>query len=117
RDVHLNYHLLKRGKGYYMKEVFGAYHIHQGGVFSLKSKEEKVKIAYLVYRDLFIKNKNDKLLNTIYTSSLKNVIKAKKRNKDLVFNINKLYLELLYATRSVAKFKSNFKFILKIYFQ
>lgn len=36
RDIHLFYHLLKEGKGYYFKEVFGVYNIHEGGINSLK---------------------------------------------------------------------------------
>jgi len=58
RDVHLNYHLLKRGKGYYMKEVFGVYHIHQGGVFSAESNKNNVKNGYLVYKEIYLNDKN-----------------------------------------------------------
>ena len=58
RDVHLNYHLLKRGKGYYMKEVFGAYHIHDGGTFSAESTKNNVKNGYLVYKEIYLNDKN-----------------------------------------------------------
>src|SRR5690554_5550369 len=58
RDVHLNYHLLKRGKGYYMKEVFGIYHVHDGGVFSAESNKNNVKNGYLVYKEIYLNDKN-----------------------------------------------------------
>lgn len=53
RDVHLNYHLLKNGQGYYFKEVFGVYRIHEGGVHSLIGETNQHLTYYTVYKELF----------------------------------------------------------------
>lgn len=59
RDVHLNYHLLKQGKGYCFPWDGAVYRRHDGGVFSLKNNEYKSDIAYIIYRELWIKNQED----------------------------------------------------------
>lgn len=59
RDVHLVYHLLKVGNGYYFKEVFGLYNIHSGGVFSLKSHTNKLISHYYLYKELYSINKDE----------------------------------------------------------
>ena len=59
RDVHLAYHLLKHGKGYYFKEVFGVYRIHDAGFFSRKSYPEMISLHYNLYRELFLVNRDD----------------------------------------------------------
>src|SRR5690625_1029092 len=59
RDVHLVYTLLRKGKGYYMKEVLGVYREHKGGVFSSLSYNYKLNLSYLVYSELYRKNKDD----------------------------------------------------------
>src|SRR5690606_13074597 len=53
RDVHLYHQLLKKGNGYYFSEVFGVYHVHSGGIHSLKSKESKITNSYLVFKELY----------------------------------------------------------------
>lgn len=115
RDVHLNYHLLKNGKGYYMKEVFGVYHIHQGGIFSLKSKQEKIKYGYLVYKELLIENKNDEYLYKKYISFLKKMIQGRVYQEYINLSRKKLNLELLFSSRDFNQFKCNLKFIIKNY--
>ena len=59
RDVHLIYHLLKQGKGYYFKQVFGIYRIHGTGIFSQRTYPEMITDHYGLYRELFLVNKDD----------------------------------------------------------
>lgn len=63
RDVHLYHQLLTKGNGFYFTEVFGVYHIHPGGIHSLKSKEVKIENAYLVFKELYEAKKD------VYTKS------------------------------------------------
>lgn len=58
RDVHLFYHLLKKGKGFYFTEVFGVHRIHTGGVHSMIGKRKRIIGAYLIYKELHDKNKD-----------------------------------------------------------
>ncbi len=83
KDVHLNYHLLKRGKGYYMKEVFGVYHIHEGGVFSNNSRDAINIDNYIVIKDLYLKDKKSPLLRQRFKKSIHRIIHDKlyKNNK------------------------------------
>lgn len=59
RDVHLFYHLLKKGKGFYFTEVFGVYRMHTGGVHSMVDSKKLVVGAYKIYKELYDKNKDD----------------------------------------------------------
>ena len=76
RDVHLNYHLLKKGKGYYFKESFGVYNIHEGGIFSLKSKRKKIIDHFFLYQELYEENK-DEFLRRKYFIILQKVLRLK----------------------------------------
>lgn len=38
RDVHLFYHILKNGLGFYMTDILGIYRIHARGIFSTKMR-------------------------------------------------------------------------------
>lgn len=58
-DVHLFYHLLRSGKGYYMKQVLGIYNKHAGGVYSLKSRQDKILSHYNLYKDLYDKSPDE----------------------------------------------------------
>lgn len=53
RDVHLFYNLLKWGNGIYLSDYLGVYNLHVGGIFSLKSSEQKVIDNYNCYKELF----------------------------------------------------------------
>jgi glycosyltransferase involved in cell wall biosynthesis len=58
RDIHLFYHLLSTGKGYYFSEVFGCYNIHPGGVNSMQQGKTNANAAYNSYKELH-KHNND----------------------------------------------------------
>lgn len=108
RDVHLFYHLLKEGKGYYMKQVFGKYHVHQGGIFSERNEEDKYKIYYKVYGELYQKNKNDLLLQNKYYNILSNIEKNK-------FEFMKP-LNLYFEKWKISNSKKDFKKLVKSLF-
>lgn len=59
RDVHLFYHLLKKGKGFYFTEVFGVHRIHDGGIHSMVDKKKLTIGAYNIYNELYIKNRDE----------------------------------------------------------
>lgn len=58
-DVHLNYQLLKKGKGFYMSEILGTYRIHGGGVFSSLGHQQRLLGYYKVYRELYEHHPDD----------------------------------------------------------
>src|SRR5690606_22606518 len=60
RDIHLFYHILKRGKGFYFTEIFGTYNIHEGGVFSQQRKSVQNFINhYFIYKELYLVNRDE----------------------------------------------------------
>lgn len=59
RDVHLIYHTLKTGKGYYFTEVMGTYRIHKGGIFSMRNKDSKLIKHYQIYKELYLVNHDE----------------------------------------------------------
>lgn len=100
RDVHLYYHLLKEGKGYYMKEVLGVYRIHRGGIFSEISEKEKSKIYFKVYGELYKSNRSDLLLKKKYIRILQNIGK----DKSDIISPFALYVEIFKLTRKKKDF-------------
>lgn len=68
-DFHLFYHLLKEGKGYYFKEVFGVYNYHKGGVYGLRSTSEKSFFRYHNYKELYEVNQ-DEYMRWMYSGEL-----------------------------------------------
>lgn len=61
RDVHLFFHLLMHGDGYYMKEVFGVQVRHSGGIFSLKADWENLLTHYEVYKEIYFNTKREEI--------------------------------------------------------
>lgn len=59
RDINLFYHILREGKGYYFQHVMGVYHVHEGGVNSMKAGEVNSKAFYHVYKELYEVNKDE----------------------------------------------------------
>lgn len=53
RDVHLVYHALKNGKGYFMPEVMATYRVHEGGVWSEQDANKKNEVTYGLYKELY----------------------------------------------------------------
>jgi hypothetical protein len=115
RDVHIIYHLLKLGKGYYMKDIFGVYRIHDGGVFSSLSNKNQLKNFYLIYRELYFKNKSDKHLKRKVNLYLKENIINKNYVQFSDLNKAQMLSELIINSESVRKFKLNIKLALKSY--
>jgi len=65
RDVHLIYHLLKHGDGYYIDQVLGVYRVHSGGIFSAKPYIEQLRKHCALYKELFELN-NDEFSRKMY---------------------------------------------------
>ena len=59
RDVHVNYHLIKQKKGYYLKEVLGVYNKHDGGINSPLPDAIKLRTRLNVNSELYEHNKED----------------------------------------------------------
>lgn len=58
RDVHVYYHLVRNGRGYYFCEELGVYRVHRGGVHSLASRTQRKNAAYDLYRELHGRNRD-----------------------------------------------------------
>jgi glycosyltransferase involved in cell wall biosynthesis len=114
KDVHLNYHLLKRGKGYYMKEVFGVYHIHQGGVFSSTDTDNRINNAYLIYHEISMLNRTDKLAKNKRNNYGKSVLRRKGYREDRRLMPFKLLMEQFLNMKSVYDLKTNIKLTLQV---
>lgn len=69
RDVHVAYHLIKNGRGYYHNIVFGIYRIHQGGVFSAISKIDNAAYHLKLYEELHEFN-HDEFTRKMYLKAI-----------------------------------------------
>jgi glycosyltransferase involved in cell wall biosynthesis len=113
RDIHLFYHLLKVGKGFYLTEVLGVYNIHSGGVNSMQQGLVNNTASYNCYKELFNKN-NDEFTRKRYFFSILNFLNYSIYN---FFEGNtiklkfKLYLESIILIRKL----SEVKFILSVF--
>lgn len=105
KDFHLNYELLKKGKGYYMKEIFGVYHVHDGGIFSQLSQQKRYLNYFNVYEEMYKKNPTDELIKKKYYNVLKTIIK----NEYSIKTPFRIYLEMYNISGSRKDFKKMVK--------
>lgn len=101
RDVHLFYHLIKKGKGFYHAKVFGKYNLHPGGVYSPTSHAERLHYHFKLYQELYEINKDDfcrrmylKLILLVLLGNLKGFARKQKQYSsrnllDLFFRVAK----------------------------
>lgn len=54
-DMHLFYLLLKKGNGFYSKEVMAGYNRHEEGVYSGGTSQEILLAQYLILKDIYMK--------------------------------------------------------------
>lgn len=66
RDVHMNYYLLKQGKGFCMPFVGAVCTRHNGGVFSSIGAMNQWRINLKVWNELFCQNREDEVLLAFY---------------------------------------------------
>ena len=66
RDVHLFYHLLKRGKGIVLNDIMGVYRIHKGGIASKKESLIKLRRGFFIYKELYLNNIMDMRLCKLF---------------------------------------------------
>lgn len=105
KDFHLNYELLKKGKGYYMKEIFGVYHVHDGGIFSKLTQEMRHSIHFQVYGEVHRKNPSDELIKKKYYNVLRTIIK----NEYSIKTPFRIYFEMYKISGSRKDFKKMVK--------
>lgn len=105
KDFHLNYELLKKGKGYYMKEIFGVYHVHDGGIFSQLSQQKRYLNYFNVFEEMYKKNPTDELIKKKYYNVLKTIIK----NEYSIKTPFRIYFEMYNISGSRKDFKKMVK--------
>lgn len=88
RDVHLFYHLLKEGNGFYFCEELGVYNKHRGGIIGSLERIEKRYHAYLIYRELYHKTE-DEVIRLKYFSYILKAFLYKKQNAKGFNKINR----------------------------
>jgi len=101
RDVHLFYHILKKGKGYIFNFNAGVYTIHPGGVFSAASRIKRLKDGTYIFKELAEFNPE---LIPVYQQHIENIKTLLNDNilGDRFPFLNKknyLILQLLYETK------------------
>lgn len=107
RDVHLFYHILKTGKGFYFTSIMGVYNKHEGGINSMKSTKVKANIAYKVYKELYLFNK-DEWTRIMYFKHSVNLLRYNlniNRNGSSFFENFKLFFETLFLVRNSKEIK------------
>ncbi|MBB6681544.1 glycosyltransferase family 2 protein [Aequorivita sp. 609] len=57
-DIHLFYHLLKIGKGYYSNEILVGYNVHKSGVNSGTDHRDRLLFQYYLVKEIYEKDKN-----------------------------------------------------------
>jgi len=99
RDVHLNYELLKTGKGFCSKFDGAVYRRHEGGVFSKLAEVNQKRIEYIIGNELFLINKEDADVKKKYVhvsanffDTIRNRVRNRNYSKVLFRDLN-LYLK------------------------
>ena len=58
-DVHIFYHILKKGKGYCFNSIDAVYRKHGGGIFSGLDAYNRQKMVYSIHHEILEKNSDD----------------------------------------------------------
>lgn len=74
RDVHIFYHLLRKGQGIFVNKVLGCYRKHSGGMFSSISVQEKITVNFLCYKEIYENNQDDESARVLYYRGLLQMI-------------------------------------------
>lgn len=74
RDVHLFYYLMKKGRGFYMKEALGMYRKHEGGIHTSIDIQNRKYTSYLIYKEIYSYHKEDKFIRKAYFNSLSYIL-------------------------------------------
>lgn len=72
RDTHLIFHLIMKGKGYVHNFFGGVYRLHENGIHGKVDNFKKIKTYYLIYKELYLRNKDKKALKAEYLKSIEN---------------------------------------------
>ncbi|MBR1807880.1 MAG: glycosyltransferase [Paludibacteraceae bacterium] len=84
RDVHWNYYLLHKGRGYCMPFVGAVYRRHAGGVFSALTAQAKEMTSYKIYEELCQQHPDDEDLK-MYLTTLQQVFGDNLRHR--IYNL------------------------------
>lgn len=121
RDVHLNYHLLKVGKGYCMNYNAGVYRRHSGGVFASLDNNKKLRDNYVIHKEMLSFNLDDITLQQhfgsigdVFFDRLRNQIKNREFSAELKQDL-KMYLKDIYKMEGLKMLIMKFKKILLSY--
>ena len=125
RDVHMNYYLLKQGKGFCMPLEGSVYRCHQGGIFSALQQTQQRRIGMKIWYELLKYNQDDEMLVTFYKNQHNNYrdyIRSRIHNretKDLVVDIRTLlwldyhFKGITEVMFSIKKMMLSMKYIIK----
>ena len=125
RDVHMNYYLLKQGKGFCMPLEGSVYRRHQGGIFSALQQTQQRRIGMKIWYELLKYNQDDEMLVTFYKNQHNNYrdyIRSRIHNretKDLVVDIRTLlwldyhFKGITEVMFSIKKMMLSMKYIIK----
>jgi len=105
RDVHIIYYLMKAGKGYYIKDIFGVYNIHSNGVHSKVDNLIRRKTRYLLYQELYEKDPSNYLKYKLFQSVL-HILTFKLKDKN--YNFPKTRLSLIKQALKLASNKGEY---------
>ena len=90
RDVHLFYHLLKKGRGISLNDKMGVYRWHDGGVASSLTLVGKYKLAVNIYEELYLHTNDAKILE-VYIKNGINLIKYSSWSTETFLLFRKLW--------------------------
>ena len=125
RDVHMNYYLLKQGKGFCMPLEGSVYRRHQSGIFSALQQTQQRRIGMKIWYELLKYNQDDEILVTFYKNQHNNYrdyIRSRIHNretKDLVVDIRTLlwldyhFKGITEVMFSIKKMMLSMKYIIK----
>lgn len=99
RDIHLNFYLLKKGRGYCFNRVSGVFRRHIGGINSTRSDLYKAEVSYAILKE-FNNLQNDDSIKKLYSYSIDNLIKENlKKSKRFFFKLQ--FYKLLHSKQTI----------------
>lgn len=113
RDFHLFFHLLEKGKGYCFNFNGGVYRVHDGGIYSPKTRIEKLRISYLTFKEFYAVNRLE-FIRKHLVSAHASYVDALIWNPDKPYNVSEIVRNIILLKNERAGYLILAKRIIKL---
>jgi hypothetical protein len=91
-DIHIGYHTLTKGKGFYFPRVFGVHNVHGGGIFNKLDRTGRIEFIFMGYEELY-SNTRDVRIKDDFLHCMRLYVAECLNNKESIAEFYKEFVE------------------------